>query len=84
METCKKNHILLSLGLIYILATIFYFITKKIQNNELLDLSIKIPKLKTIYDNTMKKQIKLFYLGLIIASAIVYWIRPFQFCVIQQ
>ena len=84
MESCKINHLVLSLGLVYILATIFFFITKQIQSNELLELSVKIPKLKTIYDESMNKQIKLFYLGIVLSAGIVYWFKPFQFCVIKS
>ena len=83
MESCKINHILLSLGLVYILATLFYFIMKQFQNNELLELGEKIPQLRNIYDVSMNKQIKLFYLGLVLSASFVYWVKPFSLLVIK-
>ena len=83
MESCKINHIVLSLGLVYILATLFYFIMKQFQSNELLELGEKIPQLRNIYDVSMNKQIKLFYLGLVLSASFVYWVKPFSLLVIK-
>ena len=84
MDNCKINHIILSIGLVYICATLFYFITKNFQSNEILELSEKIPKLKSIYEESMKKQIKLFHLGLVLSAGFIYWFKPFQFCIIKS
>ena len=84
MESCKINHIILSFGLVYILATLFYFIMKQFQNNELLELGEKIPQLRNIYEQSMKKQTKLFYLGLFLSAGLVYWIKPFSVLIIKS
>ena len=84
MDNCKINHIILSIGLVYICATLFYFITKNFQSNEILELSEKIPQLGSIYQKSMKKQIKLFYLGLFVSAGFIYWLKPFQFCIIKS
>ena len=84
MESCKINHIVLSLGLVYILATLFYFIMKQFQSNELLELGEKIPQLRNIYEQSMKKQTKLFYLGLFLSAGLVYWIKPFNVLIIKS
>ena len=84
MESCKINHIVLSFGLVYILATLFYFVMKQFQSNELLELSDKIPQLRNIYDISMKKKMKLFYLGLVLSVGFVYWIKPFKLFIIKS
>ena len=80
-DVCKVNILLANLATIYIIASIYYLVyTKTYFSTPLADMINKIPKLKTLKQQSTKKRSKVFFFGIFIASFIILYLKPFKKC----
>ena len=68
---------LLNIGLVYLVATLYYFLTNNMNVDPVLEILEPFPKLLEHYKEKTNHRSKNLFLGICVGAAIVFFIKPF-------
>ena len=70
--------IFLNIGLVYFIATVYYFICMKINEDPVSKKLKQFPELKKDYENEQSFQKKNILFGFIIGVSVIFFLKPFN------